>query len=216
MSNDLHKVIARVDLSPTTYVLRVEKNDRTYQSGQYMTLGMPDSMEMREYSVYSGASESYLEFLVKEVVDGDVSKELRTLKAGDNVRIDGPFGFFTLSDDEVENTNYLFIASGTGVSPFHSFIKTYPNLNYQLLHGVRNIKEAFGSEDYMSDRYVLCTSRDQKGDFYGRVTEYMETLQFDKNIKCYLCGNSNMIYDAFDILKNKGIPSEQLYMEVYF
>ena len=33
---------------------------------------------------------------------------------------------------------------------------------------------------------------------------------------CYLCGNSEMIFEAFDILKSGGIPSTDLFAEVYF
>ena len=38
----------------------------------------------------------------------------------------------------------------------------------------------------------------------------------DPRTLCYLCGNCDMIYETFDILKRHGVPPEQLYAEVYF
>ena len=32
----------------------------------------------------------------------------------------------------------------------------------------------------------------------------------------YLCGNNSMIYEVYHILLNKGIPDENMFMEVYF
>jgi len=71
-------------------------------------------------------------------------------------------------------------------------------------------------EDYASDRYVLCTSQDSKGDYQGRLTGYLKKCIFAAETQFYLCGNSNMIFDAVEILKKKGFEREQIHCEVYF
>jgi NAD(P)H-flavin reductase len=80
---------------------------------------------MREYSVYSSPGDEYLEILVKEVDGGYVSTRLGALKPGDGVAVDGPFGFFTI-DEDWRDHRYVFVATGTGISPFHDFVRSYP------------------------------------------------------------------------------------------
>lgn len=203
-------------LTDSTYVLSLEKGDLSFVPGQYMTVGLVGSKEMREYSVYSGVDNDRLEFLIKEVDDGDVSRQLKTVKPGDFVAVDGPFGFFAINKDTIKGKKHLFIASGTGISPFHSFAKSHPELDYKIIHGVKYVNEAYERNDYGKGRYVACTSQDESGDFHGRVTEYLKKNPVDQETLCYLCGNSNMIYDAFDVLRNHGVPSSNVHMEVYF
>jgi NAD(P)H-flavin reductase len=110
----------------------------------------------------------------------------------------------------------LFIATGTGISPFHSFVQTYPDLDYTLVHGVRLKEEAYEHCDFDNEKVTLCTSGDSTGDFYGRVTDYLFTQKLDASTNCFLCGNSEMIYEMFDMLTGKGVPVSNIYSEVYF
>ena len=216
MDNSVISVKAVDYLTPTTYILRLEKKNLNFQAGQYIALGLPGDTEKREYSVYSGENEAHLEVLIREVEEGLVSKQLKSLKPGSDVEIDGPFGFFTLNHHQRNSRSFLFIASGTGVAPFHSYVKSYNNIDYRLLHGVRHMDEAYGKKDYHDDRYILCTTRDTRGTFHGRVTDYIQSNPVNKDTLCYLCGNSDMIHDAYDILTEQGVPSENLHAEVYF
>ncbi len=212
----VHKVQSIRHISETAFVIRMDRNGLEFESGQYINIGLSEDLYTREYSIYSGANEDFIEVLIKEVKDGLVSKRLKKVKAGDVLMIDGPFGFFTLKEKDIKKKKFLFIASGTGISPIHSFVKMYPEMDYTLIHGVRNASEAYDRNDYKQDAFVLCTSRSNDGDFNGRVTDYLKTQQPDKQTLCFLCGNVNMIHDAYDILESKGIPSANLNAEVYF
>jgi ferredoxin-NADP reductase len=128
----------------------------------------------------------------------------------------GPHGFFLAGTANPEHGSVVFISSGTGIAPFHSYIKTYPGSDYRLIHGVRNVSEAYELNDYERDRITVCTSRDEKGDFTGRLTDYLLETDLDPEQQVFLCGNSNMIFDAMDILRARGIPQKQIYTEVYF
>jgi len=75
-------------------------------------------------------------------------------------------------------------------------VKSYSEIAYHVIHGVRDITEAYEKEDYEPKRYTVCTSRDDKGDFSGRLTEYLKQTDFNANLCFYLCGNNEMIYDA--------------------
>jgi ferredoxin--NADP+ reductase len=69
-------------ITPSTYILRLEKKNLKFQAGQYISLGLPGDAEKREYSVYSGENEMVLEVLIKEVEEGLVSKQLKSLREG--------------------------------------------------------------------------------------------------------------------------------------
>lgn len=203
-------------LTPSTYVLRFDKHNLTFKAGQYIRVGLPGSRERREYSIYSGENEEYLEILIKEVIDGDLSKKLKRLKTGDNIIVEGPFGFFNINASDIHSRKFYFIASGTGISPFHSYIRSYPEIDYTLVHGIKFIEETYEKEHYEARRYVSCTSRDEKGDFSGRVTKIIPLYPFENNALFYLCGNSDMVYDVYNLLADRGISTDNIFTEVYF
>ncbi len=215
-TSGLHKLVEVVNLTESTYILRLEKNGMEFEAGQHVLLGRANDNDQREYSIYSGSNDEYLEVLIKEVIDGSVSRHLKNLIPGDMLKVEGPLGFFGLNKEKIASGKFLFVASGTGVAPFHSMIKTNPQLDYQLIHGIRTCDEAYGKDDYEPKRYVRCASRQVGCDFEGRVTDYIKQHDFDNDTICYFCGNFKMIKEAMDLLESKGIPGSQLHAEVYF
>lgn len=210
------KIISARHLTESAYILRIERNGTPFRAGQHILLGTEDDVQAREYSIYSGEKDDFFEVLIKEVQEGIVSKKLKKLKPGDPVKYENPVGYFVLEEAQQKNSKLLFIASGTGIAPFHSFVKTYDGLDYTLLHGVRYGLEAYEREHYDPERYILCTSRDKKGHYHGRVTGWLKENEVHPGTHCYLCGNCEMIHEAYDILLSKGVPSENLHAEVYF
>jgi ferredoxin--NADP+ reductase/benzoate/toluate 1,2-dioxygenase reductase subunit len=203
-------------LTPSTYVLRFSRNDMEFNPGQHLVLGLPGSDELREYSIYSGTGDPYLEVLIKEVDEGMVSRQLRYIRPGGKIEVKGPHGFFMGNAYMAKHGRLYFIASGTGIAPFHSFVKSHPHSDYQLIHGIKTIDEAYDAVDYDPERLVTCTSRDNQGSFEGRLTEYLPEAEIHPDGMVYLCGNSQMIYDAMEILLKQGIPQRHLFTEVYF
>ena len=203
-------------LTESTYVLRFSRNEMKFNPGQHLVLGLPGSTELREYSIYSGSGEESLEVLIKEVDEGIVSRQLKNIQQGDPLEVRGPYGFFLNPSSHPEENGSLFISSGTGIAPFHSYVKTFPEADYKLIHGVRTMDEAYDLEDYQRERVTVCTSRGDRGDFHGRLTDYLLEAELDLHRNVYLCGNSSMIFDAMDILRARGIPQNQIFTEVYF
>jgi len=201
-------------LTESTAVLRLGREGLEFVPGQYIRIGLDGDAEIRDYSVYSGDQADHLEVLVRRVEDGLVSKQLCDLEEGEKVSVGGPYGHFKLLDEALEKP-LLFIATGTGISPYHSFAESYPGLDYRLIHGTAKLEEAYES-DYYGDNYFHCVSREAGGDFQGRVTEYLRTLNIPLETNAFLCGNCDMIYEAFDLLQEKGLPTAQIHTEVYF
>lgn len=203
-------------LTGSAYVLRFSRNGMEFTPGQHLVMGLPGGEEMREYSIYSGNNEEYLEVLIKEIDEGLVSRQLKHVRKGDPIQVRGPYGFFLTKASEPGEKKLLFISSGTGIAPFHSFIRSSPGADYRIILGVRNMEEAYDLADYRRDRITVCTSRDTSGDFGGRITDYLLEADLNPAQEIYLCGNSHMILDAMDILRVRGISQQQIFTEVYF
>ena len=216
IDESFYKVEEIRQLTDETFSLKLPRARFDFQAGQHISLGIYGDYQSREYSIYSGKNDNNLEVLVKEVEKGYFTPKLRKLKVGDLVEIHGPFGKFGMEPKDAETGKFVFIASGTGIAPFRSIVRTYPEINYSLIHGVRYSKEAYDRSEYASDRYMLCTSRDSKGTFQGRLTSYLKDLDFSPETQFYLCGNSDMIFDSLEILKEKGFERDQIHCEVYF
>ncbi|WP_066631257.1 ferredoxin--NADP reductase [Labilibacter marinus] len=213
---NLHDILEVRHLTDTSFIIRFEKNDLEFTAGQHVCVGPPNGIHTREYSIYSAVNDPFIEILVKEVQNGLITPVLKGLKAGDSVVVEEPVGYFGLNNTEKFNKKYLFIATGTGISPFHCMVKSNPGLDYKIVHGVRTAEEGYEREEYEKGKYTLCSSRDTSGDYAGRLTNYLQDLKIDEELEVYLCGNCNMIHDAYDILENKGVPNDRIHAEVYF
>jgi ferredoxin-NADP reductase len=211
-----YKVLDIRVLTENTFILSLPKARFEFTPGQHVSLSIKGDYQSREYSIYSSDNSENLEVLVKEVEGGYFSPKLKHLKPGDLVEVHGPFGKFGLDTKKTDTHKHIFIASGTGIAPFHSMVKSFPGIDYLLIHGIRFIEEAYECNEYEKSRYLSCTTRDELGNYKGRLTEYLKTTEFGQNSCFYLCGNSEMIFDAMDILKNKGFTREDLNVEVYF
>jgi ferredoxin/flavodoxin---NADP+ reductase len=144
MQNDnIHEIISIRHLTDAAYIIQMTRRGLKFRAGQHILLGKAGSIHNREYSVYSGENDTFFEVLIKEVDDGMVSKQLKKLQPGDKVQIEGPLGFFTIAPELIDNGKFLFVATGTGIAPFHSFSKSYPEIDFLLLHGVRNANESY-------------------------------------------------------------------------
>ena len=210
------KVINVEHLTKDTFRLRTDRPEVPILAGQCFNVGIPGGSINREYSMYSDANGDYLDFLIKVVEDGSLTPQLQKLKVGDLVEIDGPYGQFYLHDPLDKSKKYIFLATGTGVAPFHSFISTYPSLNYRLIHGVRYPNEQYEFKDYADESYIPCISKNNAGSKSMRLTGFLKENPVGPSEIVYLCGNRNMIVDAFEILRDQGVPGDNLFTEVFF
>jgi ferredoxin--NADP+ reductase/benzoate/toluate 1,2-dioxygenase reductase subunit len=215
VSTEFYKIRQIRVLTEKTFVLRLDRGNMQFKAGQHIIVGLKGELNQREYSVYSGEKDDYLEILVREVLDGNVSVKLKLSKPNQLLQVNGPFGSFGLETFDLFSRKLVFIASGTGIAPFHSFVRSYPGIDYTLIHGVSYTNEAYERNDYDPQHYILCTSK-SSGGHKGRVTRFLPGYRVDPDMLFYLCGNNNMIYEVYHILRDKGIPDENIFSEVYF
>lgn len=212
----VHRVQQIRQVSGSTYVLRMDRHGVEFTPGQYFVIGKKGSLDAREYTIYSSIQDEFLEFLIAEVNGGLVSPTLRRSAPGDSLEVQGPDGYFRIDERTRATTRHCFIATGTGIAPFHSFILSYPELDYTLLHGVRYAADCYDSEAYNPERYIACVSREEGGKFQGRVTDYLRTYPADPDTLYYLCGNCDMLFDAYEILVHQGVPRNNITAEVFY
>lgn len=216
MKRQKHAVLEVINLTPETFIIRLDRKGFKFEPGQYVVIRIPELNIGREYSIYSGIADDYLDFLVREIPEGSFSRYLRHLKPGSELDVEGPKGYFIPDEKTKSGHKAMLIATGTGISPFHSYMRSYPDLNCRILHGVHFANEAYGRESFKPDNYLLCTSRSDGGDYFGRITNYLKENKVEKDTICYLCGNSDMIDEVSTILEKYGLPPENIRTEVFF
>ena len=212
----VYKVLDNRQLTAETFVLRTERPAVPILAGQCFSVGTGTLAINREYSMYSAAEDNFVDFLIRRVKDGRVSSALQEISVSGLVEIGGPYGQFCLDESKIKSHKFLFIASGTGIAPFHSFIKTYPEIDYQVFHGVRYVEELYDQEDYEADRFFPAVSQPSDGRKGLRVTDLLENYNLSPQEIVYICGNRSMITDCVQILRNKGIKGDSLFMETFF
>jgi NAD(P)H-flavin reductase len=127
--------------------------------------------------------------------------------------------------DPDANRRYLLVATGTGVTPYRAMLPQLKvlmaarNVHVALIYGARNEGEllygdefeAFAREHPLFEFYA-CLSRTPRAqprthDRNGHVQVALDQLKPDPaHDIAYLCGNPNMVDQAFALLKDAGLP----------
>jgi len=240
LKNDGHqgRLTSRREISPGLVIIRAAADHPfAFDPGQYATLGLPGAdgkLVQRPMSIASSADDvTEYEFLIRLVPGGDFTPLLWQCHIGDPVHITGPKGLFLLEDD---GRTCVFVASGTGLAPFMSMIRTMASRgqmrNIVLLHGVsRDVDLAWRDElDAMALnspwlRYVPTVSRSQESPGWSGATGRVESIfasQLDRlsigsaDATIYACGNPHMVEAVARIATDRGFRPEHIRRELYW
>lgn len=216
MSNETNAVIvSNEQLTENLFRLKI-KPDFTipdFLPGQYVALGLPCGIEKklvkRAYSICSSPDEKeYFEFIITKIEDGTVTPRLEMLTEGARIFVaEKIVGQLTL--DSVANAKrLLLVATGTGIAPFISMLKTKSTWEIDrevvLILGVRCKEDLiFDSElkalelERENFKYIRTLSRGE--DSWQGERGYVQDLMFSKlsldpeGDHVFLCGNPGMI-----------------------
>ncbi len=201
-------------LTGDVYVLSF-KRDFSFRAGQVIAIDIEPDGQPRLYSIASGISDPDIEILFDEKPNGKLTPRLSKLKAGDYIYASEPFGTFS-SDD---NPAY-WIATGTGIAPFVSMIRSGLRKNKTVVQGAKNDESFYLSENFevlSNENYIRCCSQQSDTVHYkGRLTEWLKGKELSVNVNYYLCGSADMIIMVRDLLISKGIPFKNIISETYF
>jgi len=163
--NQLNAVILkRVEIAPGLIILSVRPDGwelPDFEPGQYAVLGLTgsakrvelsdpeaealpsDKLVKRAYSIASSSKErDYVELYITLIRSGSLTPRIFALKEGDGVFLAEKFkGVFTLQQVP-EQSNIVMIATGTGIAPYMSMIRTEfkerPQRRVAVFHGARH------------------------------------------------------------------------------
>lgn len=223
-------LINRLQLNDTYYELTFQFDACiTYQPGQYLSFEAAKNT-FRPYSICSAQTKGTMfNVCIDTKPSGVGSKFAKEAPIGTKTQILFPLGKFLLS---TENKSSIFIATGSGISPFRSMIKKTLETNLideiTLLWGMPYQKDIYWQnfwqellQKHPNFNYTFCISREtiSAANYYsGRVTKILNTKYkiLNTSTQAYLCGNGNMIQEAKDILTQKGMLESDIHYERYY
>lgn len=193
------------------------KRQYDFVPGQIIALTLESKdPEPRLYSICSGIKEDVVSILYNIVPGGKITGLLAKLGAGDIVYSSKPYGRFTVGTEKS-----FWIATGTGIAPFVSMLRSGDVKNSYLIHGGREESSFYFSEEFSVQQglnYIRCSSTlKKKGYFPGRLTSFLESTDYlPHDSRYYLCGRAEMVVEARDILIARGISYNMIESEIYF
>jgi len=209
------RVVALNRLSSSGYELILERSGINFKPGQLINLHGRNHLEDRSYTVCSGDRDEFLTVLFRYIPCGILTPQLIVLKPGDPISISGPYGEFVVRDPA---RKILFFATGTGVAPCRSYARSYPGLDYTLIHGVRKAEDLFYRAEFSAGEYMPCISGEAApaGMYSGRVTDAAQSRAWPADAHYYLCGANEMIYEMQEFLEASGVPRTSIFTEAYY
>jgi ferredoxin--NADP+ reductase len=213
----------------TLFSLYVRAELSAFEAGQFAKLALAVEGEMvaRPYSFVNAPEERPHEFYYVALPGGPLTQRLRKLEKGDAIHLaPRPSGFLVLSEVP-DGENLWLIASGTGLGPFLSMLKTeVPWRRFKqvvLVHAVRHAEELTYRdrierlrEDHRGQlRAVSFVSREATpGALHGRIPAAIEDGRLESAAQValsavasqvMLCGNPAMVSDTMEALKIRGM-----------
>ncbi|UCD74327.1 MAG: ferredoxin--NADP reductase [Phycisphaerales bacterium] len=244
-------VTQRIEHAPGLVTLRVIPDGwelPDFTPGQFTVLGLPasapreptsdpepppakpDKMIVRAYSISSSSkSKEYLEFYISLVRSGELTPRIFNLTIGDRVYLSPKFrGFFTLENVPADK-NVVLVATGTGLAPYMSMIRSELNREsrrkFAVIHGAYHswdlgyYRELAGLERCSSNfTYfpIISEPQEEPGGWTGRagfvqkvwtggeLAEVWGKQPTPEDTDVYLCGHPDMIEDFEKILQAEG------------
>jgi CDP-4-dehydro-6-deoxyglucose reductase len=189
----------------------------------------------RSYSIASKPDGTpRFEIAVTHVADGPGSTFLHALEPGATLTAIGPQGFFT-RPLEPSAPPALFVATGTGVTPFRSMLRAAATANSAapawLLFGVRTEADVLYDAElralattHPNLRFEVTLSRPagawsgRRGYVQTHLRELYDALAASSGQEphVYACGLAKMIGSVRDLVrKDMGLPRERVHSERY-
>jgi ferredoxin--NADP+ reductase len=223
------KVIEKIQWNDRLFSLRMKSEFKNFVAGQFIRVALDIDGERvaRPYSLVNKPGDDYLEIYFNIVPEGPLSSRLAALEAGDELYItDKANGFLTI--DEVPECLHLWMmATGTGVGPFLSILKTQQVWQrfekVVLAYSVRDASElsyqqqiaVIEKQNAEQFLYVPFVTREKlPGVIQQRIPQSIEegTLEqrtgfriSENDSHVMMCGNSAMISSVTECLEKRGM-----------
>jgi ferredoxin--NADP+ reductase len=229
------KVVGQRRWTERLLSLQVDAGPIPFEAGQFIKLALPaepgGEMVARAYSIASAPQERYYDFFYVVVPDGPLTQRLARLQPGDAIWLSTKAAGFLVLSEVPDAQNLWLLATGTGVAPFLSILKSaaaWPRFrNIVLVEGVRLAEElAYREElDRMKREYpgrfasVACVSREQApATLAGRIPPAILDGRLEAaagvelsaaTSQVMICGNPDMVTDSVQALAQRGMKKHR-------
>ncbi len=207
----------------------------TFTAGQFVQIEVPpyaltDEPVYRAYSVASDPCETgRIELEIRYVPNGICTTYVhKHLKVGDRVTLNGPYGTFGLRPTERE---LIFIAGGSGMAPIRAIllemVRTKNLRPCRYFFGARTARDLFLVEEMRrieselpNFRFIPALSAPDPEDRWegetGLITEVVgRHVPNAAQAEAYLCGSPLMIDACIKVLREKGMPEENVFYDKF-
>ncbi len=247
---DINSVVVQtMQISPIMRIIRIKPEGWElpgFKSGQFIALGLPasaqrlkdgipenvtyddpDKLIKRAYSIASSSTQEFVEFYITLVHSGALTPRIFNLKVGDKIWMGKrATGMFTL-DEINDNQNVVLIATGTGVAPYMSMLRSnilHRKGNISVIHGAANSWDlGYSSELQLLESmfpnfyyHPTITEADKEPAGWNGDTRFIDEIWktgtiFQKwkmkptpnDTHIFLCGNPNMISGMVELLEKE-------------
>jgi len=226
------RLISYTDIGPEVRHFLFEIPDVArldFKPGQFLSLS-ETIMGKKITRAYSIASEprgdNKFELCLNRVKEGKFSPWLFELQPGGEINVRGPVGLFV---PKAPLHDALFIATGTGIAPFRSMLRSPEVLGsgkqLTLLFGARYEEGLVYREEFIqlgqrfpNFRFIPTITRPEPT-WTGRTgwvqSHLDEALAGRNDVDVYICGLKAMVDEVREILTQKGFEKQQIVFEKY-
>jgi len=222
------KVVEKKQWNERLFSLRIQCDFKSFESGQFVRVALDIDGERvaRPYSLVNTPDDECLEVYFNIVPEGPLSPKLAELKKNDEIFVtDKANGFLTVS--EIPECKQLWmLATGTGVGPFLSILKSekvWQRFEKVVLgYSVRDLSElsyqakisAIEKQHENQFLFVPFVTREKvEGAMNQRITASLEDgafeqragINIDEDSHIMMCGNSAMISSVTEALEKRGL-----------
>lgn len=195
-----------------------------YYAGHTVMIYIEEGVN-RSMSISSPPKEKHeLTFLWDISPMGKGCQWLLSKNIGDTVEFMGPLGVFLFDTESPRRP--VFVATGTGISPFQSALAQYSIKNATVYWGLRHEEDIFlqapfefykNTYENFQSKIILSKSSQSWQGRKGHIQDFLFTEETDfMNADFYLCGNGSMIEDVMEKLNTHGVPKERIKRELFF
>lgn len=219
--------------TPRTRIITADLRGQPFpfRAGQAVFAGLADSPVRRPYSIAcsprQAAESGALELLVQ--IDDHTAPDphLDRVEPGTNLRIEGPFGAFTLPATFPER-DLLLVAGGTGIAPLRSIL--WDTLEHD--DGTRRFSVVYSARTPEEFAYagelqalaaagrialILTVTRDTDAPWpgsRGRINrDLIASVVRTPQTRCLICGPPALVADATLLLQALGVTESRILRE---
>jgi len=211
------------------FTIKIKTDPLAFKAGQFVIVGLDieDEIVYRPYSLISTPQDSLLEIHFNEVLNGSLTSKLAKLKAGDAIHVANRTSGLLTIDQVPAVPNLWLFATGTGVGPFLSILKTAePWQRFEkivLCYSVKTLEGLAYRDDFEAlqsqypDQFCFVpfvTREHSDNTIHARITSFLESGELEKHVglqlaaessHLMLCGNEKMLIQVTEYLESRGL-----------